>query len=203
MHCLSSPHLALDSHRLPVVLTSVPLFRLSSLATISQDLFRYHLASKTEEFLKFSAFFPDVSSASHLAPLCRRAPVQNLWLPFRHCLVDFTKCTQHCSASGRSTLASTPAHLSAGIMTSFQTYLPLLALSLCLILRGSISRWNSLLSHMGPQWPLINVLHSPNSCWRIWGLGMANLGCQFDTSGKKKEPQLINCPHQIGLWSFS
>lgn len=61
---------------------------------------------------------------------------------------------------------------------------------------------DSLLSHMGPQWPLISVLHSSNSCWRIWVWGMATLGCQFDTSGKK-EPQLINCPHQIGLWSFS
>lgn len=27
---------------------------------------------------------------------------------------------------------------------------------------------------------------------------MANLGCQYDTPGKK-EPQLKNCPHQTGL----
>lgn len=29
---------------------------------------------------------------------------------------------------------------------------------------------------------------------------MANLGCQFDTPGKR-EPQLRNCFYQIGLWA--
>lgn len=52
-----------------MVVTSALLFMLSSLATIFQNLFRYHLASKADGLLKLSTFLPDFSSVSYMAPL--------------------------------------------------------------------------------------------------------------------------------------